>query len=104
MGMPSGATRGTIERRHAHQIGETMATSLHSSQQTSRSGGRARNLVLVGTTDPETPGAGPAIRVLVAHGDGLARAGLGALLDAEPDVDVAGSAADGAQAVALADE
>jgi DNA-binding NarL/FixJ family response regulator len=81
-----------------------MATSLHSSQQTSRSGGRARNLVLVGTTDPETPGAGPAIRVLVAHGDRLARAGLGALLDAEPDVDVAGSAADGAQAVALADE
>jgi DNA-binding NarL/FixJ family response regulator len=40
----------------------------------------------------------------VAHGDRLARAGLGALLDAEPDLAVAGTAADGAQTVALAEE
>jgi DNA-binding NarL/FixJ family response regulator len=40
----------------------------------------------------------------VAHGDRLARAGLGALLETEPDVAVVGSAADGMEAVALAEE
>jgi DNA-binding NarL/FixJ family response regulator len=38
----------------------------------------------------------------VAYGDKLARAGLHALLDAEPDIAVVASAADGEQAVALA--
>ena len=42
------------------------------------------------------------IRVLIAYGDKLARAGLHALLDAEPDIAVAGSAADGEEAVSLA--
>jgi DNA-binding NarL/FixJ family response regulator len=81
-----------------------MAKSLHSSQEASHGGGRERNLVLVGTPNSKSPGSGPAIRVLVAHGDRLARAGLGALLDAEPGVAVAGSAADGAEAVVLAEE
>jgi DNA-binding NarL/FixJ family response regulator len=81
-----------------------MATSLNSSQEASHGGGRERNLVLVGTANSKSPGSGPAIRVVVAHGDRLARAGLGALLDAEPDVAVAGSAADGAEAVVLAEE
>jgi DNA-binding NarL/FixJ family response regulator len=40
----------------------------------------------------------------VAHGDRLARAGLAALLEAEPDVAVVGSAADGIEAISLAEE
>jgi DNA-binding NarL/FixJ family response regulator len=81
-----------------------MATRLRSLQEASHGGGRERNLVLVGTADSKSPGSDPTIRVLVAHGDRLARAGLGALLDAEPDVAVAGWAADGAEAVVLAGE
>jgi DNA-binding NarL/FixJ family response regulator len=81
-----------------------MAKSLHSSHEASEGGGRERNLVLVGTVNCENPGSGPSIRVLVAHGDRLARAGLGALLEAEPDVAVVGSAADGMEAVVLAEE
>jgi DNA-binding NarL/FixJ family response regulator len=81
-----------------------MAKGLHSSQAASRRGGRERNLVLVGVGDSEDPGPSPAIRVLIAHGDRLARAGLGALVEAEHDVAVVGSAADGIEAVALAEE
>ncbi|HEV2922664.1 MAG TPA: response regulator transcription factor [Solirubrobacteraceae bacterium] len=44
------------------------------------------------------------IRVLVAHGDRLARAGLAALLEPEPDVAIVGLAADGMEAVVLAEE
>jgi len=59
-------------------------------------------LVLLDAVDPiPHPGTEP-IRVLVAYGDKLARAGLHALLDAEPDIAVVGSAADGEEAVALA--
>jgi DNA-binding NarL/FixJ family response regulator len=81
-----------------------MAKSLHKSQQASPESGRERNLVLVGTANSRTPGPAPLIRVLVAHGDRLVRAGLGALLDAQPDVAVAGSAADGAEALVLSKE
>ena len=42
------------------------------------------------------------IRVLLADDQALIRAGFRALLDAEPDLEVVGEAADGAQAVALA--
>lgn len=42
------------------------------------------------------------IRVLVAEDQALLRASLAALLDAEPDLEVVGQAADGAEAVALA--
>jgi DNA-binding NarL/FixJ family response regulator len=42
------------------------------------------------------------IRVLIAYGDMLARAGLHALLEVEPDIAVVGSAAEGTEAVALA--
>jgi DNA-binding NarL/FixJ family response regulator len=41
-----------------------------------------------------SPGPTP-IRLLVAHGDTLSKAGLEALLDDEPDIAVAGSAGDG---------
>src|SRR6476646_140516 len=81
-----------------------MAKSLHSSRAASDRGGRERNLVLVGAVKSEDRDPDPAIRVLVAHGDRLARAGLGALLEAEPDVAVVGSAADGGEAVVLAEE
>jgi DNA-binding NarL/FixJ family response regulator len=81
-----------------------MAKTLPSSREAPQRGGRERNLVLVGGVDSEDPGSGTAIRVLVAHGDRLARAGLSALLEAEPDVAVVGSAADGTEAIALAEE
>jgi DNA-binding NarL/FixJ family response regulator len=58
--------------------------------------------------DPDGPGLlspGPEmIRLLIAHGDNLSRAGLQALLEDEPDIAVAGSAGDGEEAIALARE
>jgi DNA-binding NarL/FixJ family response regulator len=42
------------------------------------------------------------IRVVIADDQALVRAGLAALLGAEPDIDVVGVAADGTQALALA--
>ncbi|KMO94673.1 response regulator [Streptomyces roseus] len=44
------------------------------------------------------------IRVLLADDQALVRAGFRALLDAQPDIEVAGEAADGAEAVRLARE
>ncbi|OEU98955.1 MULTISPECIES: response regulator [Streptomyces] len=44
------------------------------------------------------------IRVLLADDQVLVRAGFRALLDAQPDIEVAGEAADGAEAVALVRE
>jgi DNA-binding NarL/FixJ family response regulator len=60
-----------------------------------------RSLVLVEPGSERADGSEP-IRVVIACGDALARAGLGALLDVEPDIDVAGFAADEEEAVALA--
>jgi DNA-binding NarL/FixJ family response regulator len=45
-----------------------------------------------------------AIRVLIADDQEIVRAGLAMLLDAHPDIEVAGQAADGLHAVALARE
>ena len=42
-------------------------------------------------------------RVLLADDQGLVRAGFKALLSAQPDIDVVGEAADGAEAVDLAE-
>jgi two-component system response regulator NreC len=44
------------------------------------------------------------IRILIADDHGVVRAGLRALLDAEPDMQVVGEAADGPEALCLADE
>src|SRR3954471_24126484 len=44
------------------------------------------------------------IRLLLAHEDGLARAGLRALLEREPDITVVGEVSRGDEAVAVAGE
>ncbi|MFJ3903074.1 response regulator [Streptomyces sp. NPDC090025] len=49
------------------------------------------------------PGAAP-VRVVLADDQSLVRAGFRALLDAQPDIEVAGEAADGEEAVALVRE
>lgn len=45
------------------------------------------------------PGTGEPLRVLLADDESLIRAGLRAIVDAEPDMTVVGEAADGAEAV-----
>ena len=57
-----------------------------------------------GPADPRGTPETEAIRVLIAHGDKLARAGLFALLDSEPDITVSGAAADGEGTIAQAVE
>src|SRR5262245_15350805 len=61
----------------------------------------APNLSLVDLAglDPLSPGPNE-IRLLVARGDNLSRAGLRAPLDDEPDISIAGSASDGEGALA----
>jgi DNA-binding NarL/FixJ family response regulator len=63
----------------------------------------APNLSLVDPA-PSDPPRPELIRILVAHGDNLSRAGLVALLDADPDMVVAGSAGDGKDAIAQLEE
>src|SRR5918996_6279369 len=58
-------------------------------------GGNMAELVLVGSKE---------IRVLIAYGDTLARAGLCALLEAETNISVVASVGDGEEALALARE
>src|SRR3954469_14949380 len=63
------------------------------------------NLVLIHPVEHNRPArGGEEIRVLIAYGDKLARAGLQSLLEVEPGIRVAGSAGDGREAVALAGE
>jgi DNA-binding NarL/FixJ family response regulator len=52
--------------------------------------------------DPPSAAAAPAIAVLLAHGEALARAGLRALLEQQSDILVMDEAADGGEALALA--
>jgi DNA-binding NarL/FixJ family response regulator len=59
-------------------------------------------LTLVDAVSPNTASEVESIRILIAFGDKLARAGLNALFDGEQGIAVAGSAADGEEAVALA--
>jgi DNA-binding NarL/FixJ family response regulator len=55
------------------------------------------------TADPSTtPGATPRIRVLIADDQPLIRRGMAMLVDAAPDMEVVGQAADGVEAVELA--
>jgi DNA-binding NarL/FixJ family response regulator len=53
------------------------------------------------TTDPSTRSPQSPIRVCIVDDQAMVRQGFGALLDAQPDVSVVGSAEDGADAVAL---
>src|SRR5918994_702403 len=53
---------------------------------------------------PHERRAGMTIRVLVADDQDIVRAGLTMILDAQPDIEVVGEAADGREAVALARE
>jgi DNA-binding NarL/FixJ family response regulator len=61
-----------------------------------------RKLALVDAIDQNRERGADEIRVLIAYGDMLARAGLHALLELESDIAVVGSAADGKEVVALA--
>jgi DNA-binding NarL/FixJ family response regulator len=65
---------------------------------------QTRRLLLIEGGDASASRGLNEIRVLIACGDVLARAGLHALLEVEPDMTVAGTAADAEQAVALARE
>ena len=79
--------------------GHTPALAPH---RPTRSDDHPRKLALVDGVG-RTPASGTEpIRVLVAYGDKLARAGLDALLDVEPGIVVAGSAGDGEEAIAAA--
>jgi DNA-binding NarL/FixJ family response regulator len=53
---------------------------------------------------PAAPGSAPTIRVLIAEGHGLMRAGFRAMLERETDMAVAGEARTGHAAVALAEQ
>jgi DNA-binding NarL/FixJ family response regulator len=70
----------------------------------SRPDHQQRKLALVDRAHAGRAPGTESIGVVIAYGDKLARVGLHALLDVEPDIDVVGSAADGEQAVALAGE
>jgi hypothetical protein len=60
----------------------------------------APNLSLVDPVRSDLPPRPDAIRIPVAHGDNLSRAGLVAPLEAGSDSAVAGSAGDGKEAIA----
>jgi DNA-binding NarL/FixJ family response regulator len=83
-------------------MGDTMAETLHRRPCQAPPDDQPGKLVLLGAVDPSRAREPKTIRVVIAYGDTLARAGLHALLDGEPDIAVVGSAADGAHAVALA--
>jgi DNA-binding NarL/FixJ family response regulator len=54
-----------------------------------------------GTGTETGSGAGTTIRLLIADDEALVRSGLRAILGAEPDIEVVGEAADGAEALSL---
>jgi DNA-binding NarL/FixJ family response regulator len=67
-----------------------------------RSNKQAHNLVLVNAIDHERDLTPERTSVVIASASKLARAGLAALLDAQPEMAVIGSVATGAEAVVLA--
>lgn len=56
----------------------------------------------IADSSPQAPNATPRIRVLIADDQALIRRGMAMLLDAAPDMEVVGQAADGVEAVELA--
>jgi DNA-binding NarL/FixJ family response regulator len=79
-----------------------MPQVLHTPSAQAHRDDHTRKLVLIDGADASASRGLDEIRVLIACGDVLARAGLHALLEVEPDIAVAGTAADAEQAVALA--
>jgi DNA-binding NarL/FixJ family response regulator len=63
---------------------------------------RQPKLVLVDPVERNRARGSPEIRVLIAYGDKLARAGLHSLLEVEPGIAIVGAAGYGDEAVALA--
>jgi DNA-binding NarL/FixJ family response regulator len=78
-----------------------MAETLHRRPSQAHPDDQPGKLVLLGAVDPSRATEAAAICVIIAYGDTLARAGLHALLDGEPDIAVVGSAGDRDHAVAL---
>jgi DNA-binding NarL/FixJ family response regulator len=78
-----------------------MTRRLDSASTLPRPKSQSHNLVLVNGTYEQDDATSEPIRVLVASGGKLARAGLGALLDAQPEMTVIASAASEAEAVTL---
>jgi DNA-binding NarL/FixJ family response regulator len=79
-----------------------MPQVLHTPSTQAHPDGHTRKLLLIDGADASASRGLEEIRVLIACGDVLASAGLHALLEVEPDIAVAGTAADAKQAVALA--
>src|SRR5256885_5749171 len=99
----------TVRRRQFWRAGTQANTGVTMAQTLERRPSPARRehrpkLFLVGAPGRVDTTAPDDVRVLIADGDNLARAGLRALLEAQPDIVVAGCAADGAEAVLLARE
>ena len=70
-----------------------------------RNRGSSGDLIVLDPRAHDPSGGDPAsatIRVLLAEGEGLVRAGFRALLEGAPDIAVAGEASDGEEAIALA--
>jgi DNA-binding NarL/FixJ family response regulator len=81
-----------------------MAQKLHPRRNPAHRDDRMPNLARVDRLDLDPAAPPEPVRVLIAYGDTLARAGLVALLDLDPEIAVAGSASDGDEAVAMAGE
>src|SRR4051794_4747695 len=88
----------------ARKVGEAMSPKLLTGSFEDQRDDHPRKLVLVDEMDLGRERWSDEIRVLIAYGDTLARAGLQALLEVEADIAVAGFAADGEEAVAMARE
>src|SRR4051812_7653964 len=96
-----GASESAGQQGIARKAGTTMAQTLRTRSPRAHTDDDPRELVLVDAVDANREPGADEIRVVIAYGDVLARAGLHALLQAEPDIAVVGSAADAKEALAL---
>ncbi|CAM5699311.1 Protein-glutamate methylesterase/protein-glutamine glutaminase [Streptomyces griseoloalbus] len=105
MGARSRAERARAERRRADEERLRIALELHDVLAHSISVINVQagvGLALLDSDPEQARGrGGPVIRVVLADDQSLVRAGFRALLDAQPDITVAGEAADGEEALRL---